>query len=114
MKDFEWRKRYAPHGYSYVRRRIDFETLDRAFFPSNVLVETVEEMVVRIARETPYFYDPSLAHTRLSIYPKDIGEDINHLDPLKPRFGIEIEIRQPVLEDIKPSPAARREIRVDE
>lgn len=100
MKDFEWRKQFAPHGYAYVKRRIDFETLDR-YSPSSVLQVTVEQMREKLARDCPYFYAPSLAQTRLSVYPKDIGESLNHLDPLKPRFGIEIEIRQPMPEDIK-------------
>lgn len=98
----DWRKRFAPHGYAYIRRRIDFVTLDFARFPSYVIQYTIEEMLTKLAKDCPYFYDPSLAHTRLSVYPKEVGETINHLDPLKPRFGIEIEIRQPMPEDIKP------------
>jgi len=101
MKDFEWRIRYAPHGYHYMKRRIDFETLEEVRFASHVLSTAIEEMLVRISKECPYFYDPSLAQTRLSVYPKDVGEDLNHLDPLRPRLGIEIEIRQPMPEDIR-------------
>lgn len=100
MNDMEWRKRYAPHGYAYVKRRIDFEMLDR-YPPAGFLQLTVGQMFERLAKDCPYFFAPSLAQTRVSVYPRDIGEDINHLDPLKPRFGIEIEIRQPMPEDIK-------------
>lgn len=34
--------------------------------------------------------------TRLTVYPKQTGENLNHLDPLVPRFGVEIEMRYPV------------------
>jgi len=100
MKDFEWRKTYAPNGYAYVRERISFGTLERAYYPSAILEVALEHMERKLLKECPYFYDPRLAHTRLSVFPKDIGENINHLDPLKPRFGIEIEIRQPLPPDI--------------
>lgn len=95
MKDFEWRKRYAPHGYQYVKHRIDFETLRRNS-PSDVVIRTMEYMERKMLKDCPYFYDPKLAQTRVSVYPKEVGENVTHLDPLKPRFGIEIEIRQPM------------------
>lgn len=95
MKDFDWRKRYAPHGYAYVKRRLDFATLDFARFPSGVLQVTVEEMQRKLGDDCSYF-NPATAHTRVSVYPIEVGENLNHLDPLKPRLGLEIEIRQPV------------------
>lgn len=100
MKDFDWRLRYAPHGYTYVRHHVSFVTLEYAQFPSDVIEIEMEQMRAKIAKDCPYFYDPLLAHTRITVYPKDVGESINHLDPLKPRFGIEIEIRQPLPADI--------------
>lgn len=96
MKDFEWRILYAPHGYAYVKERITFEVLERAYDPSDVWERVVDRMQYKLSKDCPYFYDPSLAHTRVSVFPKDIGESVNHFDPLKPRFGIEIEIRQPM------------------
>lgn len=100
VKDFEWRQRFAPNGYAYVKERLSFETLERAVFPVNVFIVTLDNMRRKLSKDCPFFFDASLAHTRISVFPKDIGENINHLDPLKPRFGIEIEIRQPMPPDI--------------
>lgn len=70
--------------------------------PSHELGRVIEEMQAGIAKQCVYFYNPALAETRVTVYPKDVGENLNHLDPLKPRFGIEIEIRQPMPKDITP------------
>jgi hypothetical protein len=96
VKDFEWRKRFAPNGYAYVKQRVSFETVERAYSPKDVFDYTLESMHRKLAKDCPYFFDPLLAQTRITVFPKETGETINHLDPLKPRFGIEIEIRQPM------------------
>jgi hypothetical protein len=99
MKDFDWRKKFAPNGYAWVRERVSFETLGQSRFPKDVLSLTMERMEHKLLKDCPYFFAPSAAHTRISVFPKDVGETVNHLDPLKPRFGIEIEIRQPMPPD---------------
>lgn len=102
MKDFDWRLQFAPNGYAYVKERISFETLERAYFPKEVWEVALENMQRKLSKNCPFFFDPSLAHTQISVFPKEVGENINHLDPLKPRFGIEIEIRQPLPPDVSP------------
>lgn len=101
MKDFDWRVRYAPHGYAYVKHRIGFDTLHFARLPSVVIRHAMEDTQLKLAKDCPYFYDGRLAQTRVSVFPKEVGESLNHLDPLKPRFGIEIEIRQPMPENVR-------------
>lgn len=100
MKDFEWRKRFAPNGYHVVRQRLTFEAVERAYCPRDVLdavVDRLQKMLSRALAENARSYDPRARETRITVWPKEIGESVNHLDPLKPRFGIEIELRQPVL-----------------
>jgi hypothetical protein len=100
MKDFEWRKRYAPHGYAFVRERLSFDSLEYAYDPASRLQVAMEAMYRKLAKACPWFFDPLLAETRVSVFPKDVGESVNHLDPLMPRFGIEIEVRQPLPADM--------------
>lgn len=97
-KDYDWRVTFAPNGYAVVKERLSFETLERAYFPKDLMEIVLDRMQRKLLHDYPALFDRfhlPLAHTRISVYPKDIGESINHLDPLKPRFGIEIEIRQP-------------------
>lgn len=102
MKEFDWRVKYAPHGYSRIQNRITFHALQSAYSPSGFLRLTIEWMRLRMIKECPYFFDGREAQTFITVWPRDVGEDLNHLDPLKPRLGLEIEIRQPMSEDITP------------
>lgn len=94
MKESDWLLKYAPYGYRYMKSRVSFDTLEFAEFPSAVLMHEMARLRLKLEREIDGRYSPT-AFTRVTVYPKDIGESINHLDPLLPRFGIEIELRQP-------------------
>lgn len=94
MKDHDWKLEYAPHGYRYAKTRIPFETLERAAFPSDVLTHELDHLRHKLETEVDGRFQPSV-FTKVTVYPKDIGESLNHLDPFRPRFGIEIELRQP-------------------
>lgn len=96
-QDFNWRLRYAPNGYHFLRQRITFETLERAWSSRELIALTVERMEQKVylaAREDCAAFSP---HTFISVYPKHVGENLNCLDPLVPRFGVEIEVRLPAL-----------------
>jgi hypothetical protein len=95
MTELDWRKRYAPLGYRYAKTRISFETLERARNPAGVLSVEIDRLRDKLEREVEGRFNASV-FTRLTVFPKDIGETLNHLDPLRPRFGIEIEMRQAV------------------
>lgn len=97
MKDFEWRERFAPNGYWAVRQHVSMETLESAQASREILPFVLEDMALKLEKDCPYLYDPSTRTTLLTVWPKDVGEDVNHLDPLRPRLAIEIELRQPVL-----------------
>lgn len=96
MSSREWAIKYAPFGYAYYKCRLSFETLERAVFPSQIMEIEMDRLRRGLAREAPDF-DERHVFTFISIWPKEIGENVNHLDPLKPRMGIEIEIRYPTL-----------------
>jgi hypothetical protein len=49
VKDFEWRKRFAPNGYAYVKQRVSFETVERAYSPKDVFDYTLESMHRKLA-----------------------------------------------------------------
>jgi len=95
MKEMEWRLQYAPKGYHVVKEHICFETIERARIPSYVIENCVDRLLRMLSREVG---DVSATDvfTRLTVFPKQIGENVNHLDPLVPRFGIEIEARFPL------------------
>jgi hypothetical protein len=93
LKEHEWKLRYTPHGYRYARSRISFETLGRARFPADILALELDRLVSKMEHDVEGAFYASV-FTRLSVFPKDTGETLNHLDPLTPRFGIEIEVRQ--------------------
>jgi hypothetical protein len=94
MTDREWMLKYAPHGYRYMKNRIPFEVLDMAVSPSDILSIEIDHLHRKMERETEGGFEAAV-FTRVSVYPKQVGESLNHLDPLLPRLGIEIEIRQP-------------------
>jgi hypothetical protein len=95
MTDREWMLEYAPHGYRYMKNRIPFDVLDMAVCPAEIIAIEMDRLHLKMQREIEGRFEPSV-FTKLTIYPKQTGESLNHLDPLLPRFGIEIEIRQPV------------------
>src|SRR5688572_3502607 len=94
MKDFDWRLRYAPHGYQYAKHRITFDTLHYAHDPSVVIHHCMDRLLTQVSRQTGDVTESDV-FTRITVYPKQTGETLNHLDPLVPRFGIEVEIRYP-------------------
>jgi hypothetical protein len=94
MTDREWMLQYAPHGYRYMRNRIPFDVLDMAASPSDILLIEIDNLHRKMEREIEGRLKAAV-FTRVSVYPKQVGESLNHLDPLLPRLGIEIEIRQP-------------------
>lgn len=94
MKEFDWKLQYAPHGYRYMRTWISFETLTFAKSPAEVLKLTLERLQFKMEHEIEGRFLP-IVFTRITVYPKDVGESLNHLDPLLPRLGIEVELRQP-------------------
>ncbi len=90
----EWMLQYAPYGYRYVKTRIPYESLEFARMPADLLSIEIEQLRYKLERSAEGRFQGPVA-TFLTVYPKDIGETLNHLDPLRPRFGIEIEMRQP-------------------
>lgn len=99
MTKRDWMLKYAPNGYYYTKTRIPFEVLDNAVFPADIVrleVDRLEQKLVRDYRAIPRKADTL---TLLTVYPKQIGESLGRLDPLVPRHGIEIEIRQPRMSD---------------
>ena len=94
MSDREWMLQWAPNGDRYMKKQISFETLDRAVFPAGILSIEMDHLRRKMEREIDGRFQAEI-YTRITVYPKQVGESLNHLDPLLPRFGIEIEIRQP-------------------
>jgi hypothetical protein len=94
MTDREWMLQYAPNGYRYMRSHVTFETLEMAICPAGIIAIEMDHLHRKMEREIEGRFE-STVFTRVSIYPKQVGESLNHLDPLLPRLGIEIEIRQP-------------------
>lgn len=94
MTEYQWRLEYAPNGYRFAKTRITFEALDRERFLADRLAFEVDSLRRQMEQEIDGRFYASV-FTRVTIYPKDVGESLNHLDPLRPRFGIEIEMRQP-------------------
>ncbi len=94
MKTFDWRKEFAPNGYYGVKERLAFETIEHSRSVISLAIDRMERM---IETKCQYFFDPAKRVIRITVWPTDIGEDVNHLDPLRPRFGLEIEMRQPVI-----------------
>jgi len=99
-KEFAWRMEYAPHGFIYVTRLIDFAQLEVGYdareliaFEVQCLHETLRQQLLH---DGPFKYDEGRAFTRITVFPKQLGECLNHLDPLGIRMGIELEMRWPV------------------
>ena len=77
-----------------MRTWISFETLTFAESPAEVLELALDRLQFKMEHEIEGRFLP-IVFTRITVYPKDVGESLNHLDPLLPRLGIEIELRQP-------------------
>lgn len=97
MNNFEWRKKYAPNGYLYLERVLDFhELLLRSDEPAPVLCLAVWNLQREIklqALQRFARFDPEKMFTRISVHPRDVGEHLNRLDPLKLRWGLKIHVR---------------------
>lgn len=101
MKEMEWRRRYAPRGYAWRSLRFDFVTLEASYdladlisYHVDVMIETME----CLARQRDMPFAAGDVFTRISVWPKEVGEHLNQLDPLVGRLGIVIEIRFPAPE----------------
>lgn len=99
MEESAWRVQYAPHGFIYSTRQIDFMQLEEFYDIKELIAHEIQclhdILKARLLRAFVSEYDEARAFTRISVFPKQIGESLNHLDRLGLRMGIEIEIRWP-------------------
>lgn len=98
--DRRWRMHFAPRGFLYRSMRIPFEMFDpsdevhRLMFFDTLAMMRRELKAAMLAEEARC--DDSTIVTLISVYPKDVGECLSHLDPLGIRLGIQIEMRFPM------------------
>lgn len=98
----EWRQKYAPFGFLGYRECISFDQMARApEFVPDLFRLTIERLHYALKKQflktgTATPYDEGKAFTRITVYPKYLGESLDHLDLMNVRLGIELEIRWPM------------------
>lgn len=98
-----WRIQYAPFGYIFATRAIDFIELELKndtrwliAWTIQYLHDSLRQRLYKVGSINSLYYDEGRSFTRISVYPKQVGESLNTLDPLRLRMGIDIEVRWPV------------------
>lgn len=95
----DWHLKFAPQGYRWTSRRISFETIEEYcdVLKSAPINHALESMLYELQQKVPADVQvDKLVHTFITVYPLRTGENMNCLDPLNYRLGIQIDLRLPL------------------